>query len=391
MNHQALKFNIMLLMLKVSTKIQIHKSSVAQLQVVYKHTHKTSKFAFFNHHPFHPQAHSSSKKCVHLNHPHPHLFASVNKLRLFLNHPHSFFVKDHHQYQRRLLPKQLSVVWLLYQFHLDRLSSSVSHLSHHDHVISSLNVGSHTELKLNVVPLFNVLLLLNNINNHATLSSNTNQFKSELFVNSNALVLFKLTHNLTFNNTVFNFSMLLHSSNKPALLVSLKISRHQLVQLLLVSVPAHTVKKHSAHNQASKVVLVLLLEVLSVSMVVLVQHHHTNHQASHLVAVLVVLKPALLLVVEVVHHHTNHQATHLVVDLVQLMLLSLLLIPTKMVLLIEVNLPTSSVNKVVLVVVHPHTNHHHSAHQLAIKYQNKQSKSDNLKTSCYMKKKKHCF
>jgi hypothetical protein len=39
---------------------------------------------------------------------------------------------------------------------------------------------------------------------------------------------------------------------------------------------------------------------------------------------------------------------------------------------------------VLLVVVHPHMNHHHSAHQLAIKQRNKQSKINHLKTSCYM-------
>ena len=50
----------MQLMLKVSSKIQIHKSFVVQLLVVYKPIHKTSKFDFFNHHQSHPQAQSSS-------------------------------------------------------------------------------------------------------------------------------------------------------------------------------------------------------------------------------------------------------------------------------------------------------------------------------------------
>jgi hypothetical protein len=53
--HQALKYSNMLLMLKVSTLIKTHKSSAAQLLVVYKHTHKTFEFASFNHHLFHPQ------------------------------------------------------------------------------------------------------------------------------------------------------------------------------------------------------------------------------------------------------------------------------------------------------------------------------------------------
>jgi hypothetical protein len=83
--HKQLLFNNTQLMLKVSSKIQTHKSSVAQHQVVYKPIHKTSKFDSFNHHPSHPQAHSSSKKCAHLNHHHHHLFVFVNKLPLFLN------------------------------------------------------------------------------------------------------------------------------------------------------------------------------------------------------------------------------------------------------------------------------------------------------------------
>jgi len=68
--------------------------------------------------------------------------------------------------------------------------------------------------------------------------------------------------------------------------------------------------------------------------------------------VLVVLKLVWLLAVPVVvmvhhHHHTNHQASHLVVDMVlvvELMVLSLLLIPTKMVLLIKPNSATLSVS-----------------------------------------------
>ena len=71
-------------------------------------------------------------------------------------------------------------------------------------------------------------------------------------------------------------------------------SHHQLVRLLLVSVPAHTVKNHlSLPHQDSKVLavsllavpLVSLLVVLLVSMLVLVvdtaHPHPTNHQASN--------------------------------------------------------------------------------------------------------------
>jgi hypothetical protein len=296
-NNQALKYNSMLLMLKDSFKIQTHKSSVAQLLVVYKLIHKTSEFAFFNHPQYHHQAHSSSKKFAHLNHPHHPLFVSVNKLPLFLNHPHSFFVKDHHKSQPQLLHKQSSVVWLLYQFHHDRLSSNVFHPFHHDHVMSSSNDGSHMVLKLNDAPLFNVLLPLNNTKVHVTLSSNTKPLKSALFVNSNVLVLLKLTHKHTFNNMVLNSLMPLHFFNKPALLVLSKIFHHQLVPHQLVSVLAHTVKKlHLVHHQASKVVPDSLLEVLLVWMLVMVVvvHHHSNHQAFHQV---VVLMPVSLLVV----------------------------------------------------------------------------------------------
>jgi hypothetical protein len=70
------------------------------------------------------------------------------------------------------------------------------------------------ELKLNEKPLFNVLLLLNNMQLHATLSFNMNQFKFVLFVNSNVLVLPNLTQLFTFNNMVLHSLMLLHSFNK---------------------------------------------------------------------------------------------------------------------------------------------------------------------------------
>jgi hypothetical protein len=90
--------------------------------------------------------------------------------------------------------------------------------------MSSLNVGFHTELKLNDAPLFNVLLLLNNTHAHVMLSSNTKPFKSELFVNSNVLVLLKPIHKHTFNNMALNSLMPLHFFNKLVLLVSSKIS-----------------------------------------------------------------------------------------------------------------------------------------------------------------------
>jgi len=112
--------------------------------------------------------------------------------------------------------------------------------------------------------------------------------------------------------------------------------------------------------------------------------HHSNHQASHLVVVL--MPDSLLVVVMVDHHHTNHQASHLVVVLVVdmvlvldsvvvLMLLSLLLIPTKMVHSIVTNLAPSLVKTLVVVVVVHHSNHHPSA-QNPIKHQNNPSNID---------------
>ena len=79
-------------------------------------------------------------------------------------------------------------------------------------------------LKLNNAPLFNVLLPLFNMHNHAMLSFNTNQFKFVLFVNSNVSVLYKLTHKLIFNNMVLNFLMQAYLFNKLVQLVSSKIS-----------------------------------------------------------------------------------------------------------------------------------------------------------------------
>jgi hypothetical protein len=119
------------------------------------------------------------------------------------------------------------------------------------------------EHKLNVAQLYNVLLLLNNMLVHVMSSFNTNPFKYVLFVNSNDLVLFNSIPKLIFNNTVLNFSMLLHSFNKLALLVLLKIFHLQLV-LQLVSVQPPMVKKLavSAHHQASKAVALVLVQVL---------------------------------------------------------------------------------------------------------------------------------
>jgi hypothetical protein len=79
------------------------------------------------------------------------------------------------------------------------------------------------ELKPNDKPLFNVLLLLNNTQLHATLSYNMNQSKFVLFVNSNVSVLPNITQLLTFNNMVLHSLMLLHSFNKLVQLVLLKI------------------------------------------------------------------------------------------------------------------------------------------------------------------------
>ena len=56
-------------MLKVSSKILTHKSFVARHQVVFKRTHKTSKFASSNHHPFHHQAYVTSLTTFHLHGP----------------------------------------------------------------------------------------------------------------------------------------------------------------------------------------------------------------------------------------------------------------------------------------------------------------------------------
>jgi len=128
------------------------------------------------------------------------------------------------------------------------------------------------ELKLNVVPLYNVPLLLNNMLVHATLLFNTNLLKYASFVNSNDLVFLKLTHKLIFHNTVLNFLMLLHLFNKLVLLVSLKIFHLQLLlvdMLLSDTVQQPMVKKLvvTVHHQPSKAAATVL--VLVVVMVVL--------------------------------------------------------------------------------------------------------------------------
>jgi hypothetical protein len=157
--------------------------------VAFKLIHKTLESAFSNHHLFHHQAHSSSKKCVHLNHHHHPLFALDNKHHLFHNLPHSFFAKNHHNHQPLLLPKQSSAVWLLSLYHHDRSSLNVSQLLQPDHVISSSNVGSHMELKLNDAPLFKELKQPKLMLHHVMLSSNTSKLKFVLSDNSNVWVL----------------------------------------------------------------------------------------------------------------------------------------------------------------------------------------------------------
>ena len=78
-------------------------------------------------------------------------------------------------------------------------------------------------LKPNEKPLFNVLLLLKLMLLHVTSSSNMNQFKFVLSVNSNDSVSLKLTHKLISNNMELHFLMLAHLFNKLVLLVLLKI------------------------------------------------------------------------------------------------------------------------------------------------------------------------
>ena len=189
-------------------------------------------------------SHSSSKKCDHLNHLHHHHSEFVNKSLLFQHPHHSFSVNDHHNHQLSKAHKLLFAVWELCQSHHDQSSSNDFHPSHPNHVCvshiswtkyspngffflqvtSSSNDGSHTEVKLNEKPLFNVLLQVNNMLLHATSSSNTKQFKFVLFVNFNVLVLLKKTLNHISNDMVHNSLMLLLLFNKLVLLVSSKIS-----------------------------------------------------------------------------------------------------------------------------------------------------------------------
>jgi hypothetical protein len=234
----VLKYEVLVFLL-----IPTHKSSDDKHQVVFKPIHKTSKSDFFNHHLFHHQAHSSSKKCAHPNHHHHHHSASNNKHHLFHNLPHSSSVKNHHNHQRQLLPKQLSENSLLYLYHHDQSSLNDSHLLQPDHVISSSNVGFHTELLPNEKQLFNELKQPKVILHHATLLFNTKQFKFVLSDNFNAWVLLKKTQQLTINVGEHNYLMLKPFFNKLVLLVLLKISLLQLL-LQLASAHHHSAKKH---------------------------------------------------------------------------------------------------------------------------------------------------
>jgi hypothetical protein len=249
--------------------------------VVFKPIHKTLKFASFNHHPSHPQAHSSSKKCAHLNQLHLHHSASNNKLQLFLHLPHLFFVNDHHNHPLQLLPKQLSENLLLYQYHHDQSSLNVSQLHQPDHVISSLNVGFHMVLLLNEKPLFKKLKQLKVILHHATLLSNTKQFKFVLFANSNDWVLLKKAQPHIFNDMVLNYLMPKPFSNKLVLLVLLKIFHPQLV-LQVWQAHHHSAKKHH-----SVLVVLVVLDLVVLNLVVLlvenlvVHHSHQTHLKAH--------------------------------------------------------------------------------------------------------------
>ena len=80
------------------------------------------------------------------------------------------------------------------------------------------------EHKLNVEPLFNVQLQLNNMLAHVMLSFNTKQPKYVLSDNSNVLASPQKTHKPTFNVMVHLFWMLKLWYNKHVLLVLLKTS-----------------------------------------------------------------------------------------------------------------------------------------------------------------------
>jgi hypothetical protein len=147
-----------------------------------------------------------------------------------------------------------------------------------------------------------------------------------LFVNSNASVLLKLIHKLTFNNMVLNFSMPLHFFNKLVLLVSSKIFHlHLVVVLVLPSVSVHQLMAKklvvSAHHLASKaaasvlvLVLVMVLVLLVVALVVDLNLHHLHSNQAHTEVVLVLVVLAMVV---------------LVVSML-LLLLSVVLILTKM-------------------------------------------------------------
>jgi hypothetical protein len=165
-------------------------------------------------------------------------------LLLFLNHPHSFSVNDHQYHHQFFLVVQSSVLYLLFQFHHDQSSSNVFHLFHHDHVTSSLNVGSNMDLKPNNEPSFNVLVLLTDTQLHATSSFNTTKLQLALFVNSKTLVLLSIAQQLMFNNMELHFLMLLHLFHQLVLLVLLKILHHQVLSELWVMVVQYTVKVH---------------------------------------------------------------------------------------------------------------------------------------------------
>jgi hypothetical protein len=129
-----------------------------------------------------------------------------------------------------------------------------------------------------------------------------------LFVNSNASVLLKLIHKLTFNNMVLNFSMPLHFFNKLVLLVLSKIFHlHLVVVLVLPSVSVHQLMAKklvvSAHHLASKAaasVLVLVLVPLVVALVVDLNLHHLHSNQAHTEVVLVLVVLAMVVLVLVV-------------------------------------------------------------------------------------------
>jgi len=160
-------------------------------------------------------------------------------------------VNVHQYHHQSLLHKLSSVVFLVYQFHHDQSSLNVFHLSHHDHVTSSSNVGSNMDPDLHDEPSFNVLLLQLHTQLHEMSSFNTNPLKFVLFVNSTVLVFNKLAQLLMFNHMVLHFLMLVHSLLKLVLLVLLKISHHLVPLDMLVMVLVPMVKNHGVVHQVS--------------------------------------------------------------------------------------------------------------------------------------------